>query len=73
MRVGFSSVSTDEDHKKKLLQRDPTVWQKRNKNLINDEIKYYIIIQLYRSWRQILNRFSSNFIGFQQIFCEKYS
>ena len=72
-RVWFSSISHDAEQKKKVLDKDPTIWQKRNRLMTKDEVRQYIIIQLYKSWKQILVRFSSNFIGFQQLLCQHYS
>lgn len=67
LRVGFEALKGDQDVKKKILEKNPNLWQKKSKVLHNEEILYYILLQLYPSWHKLLNELSYHFIGYKQL------
>lgn len=67
LRVGFETFKGDHSVKKKILEKNPNLWQKKNKILYNEQILYYILIQLYPSWHRLLNQLSYHFIGYKQL------
>lgn len=67
LRVGFETLKGEHSVKKKILEKNPNIWQKKNKTLYNEEILYFILIQLYPSWRRLLNQLSYHFIGYKQL------
>lgn len=71
LRVGFSTVSLDpEGDRKRILDKSYNTWPKNKiKPLSRNEIRDYLVMQLYPSWRRMLSKISSEFIGYQQILC----
>lgn len=67
MRVGFEALHNSQSSKKKILDKNPNLWQKKNKILLKEEIKYFLLIQLYPSWRRLLERLSYHFVGYKQL------
>ena len=67
LRVGFETFKGEHSVKKKILEKNPNLWQKKNKVLYNEEILYYILIQLYPYWHRLLNQLSYHFIGYRQL------
>ena len=74
LRVFFELVThNSEGYKQMLLDNDGYHWNKRLKPklMAREELKYFIVIRLYRGWRKILKEWCCNFRGFNQIlFCD---
>jgi hypothetical protein len=55
--------------KSMILNKDPNIWeQRKTKVLPQDDIKNYIVLQLYPNWKRIINNVSFNFNGFKMLF-----
>lgn len=67
MRVAFSAPSDSNSTRKKILEKNSTYWNKKNKHLSKEEIKYFVLIQLYPCWRRLLDRLSYHFVGYKQL------
>jgi hypothetical protein len=71
LRVGFTTVSLDPGSDRlKILEKQS--WPKnKTKTLTNGEIRDYLIMQLYPHWKKMLNKMSSDFVGYQQLLCHQ--
>jgi hypothetical protein len=72
LRAGFEAIHGDQSAKKKILEKNPNIWQRKNKLLSKSEIKYYILIQLYPCWKRMLDMLSYNCTGWKQIFFRQH-
>ena len=61
LRVGFTTVSLDpENDRKRILEKTSNTWPRnKTRSMTPSEIKDFLVIQLYPSWRRMLNRMSS--------------
>lgn len=71
LRVSFSNVSLDPlGDRTKILDKNYIVWPKNKiKNMETSEIRDFLVMQLYPSWRKMLNKLSYEFVGYHQILC----
>jgi hypothetical protein len=60
LRVGFTPVSLDpEGDRKRILDKNFIVWPKNKiKTISSSEIRDFLVMQLYPSWRRMLNKMS---------------
>jgi hypothetical protein len=68
MRVHFESLNSSYSAKKMILEKNPNLWQKKNKILSKEEMKSFLLFQLYPSWRRLLDRLPHTFDGYRQLF-----
>ena len=71
MRVGFSSVSLNPSKDQKLLLEKGTIlWpRQKTRNMSMSELKDFLVMQLYPTWKRMLNRMSYEFVGYHQLLC----
>ena len=71
LRLGFSTVSLNpEEDRVRILDKNTLVWPRNKiKPFHKNEVRDCIIIQLYPHWMKMLNKMSSDFVGYQQILC----
>lgn len=71
LREGFTTVSLDpEGDRKRILDKSFIVWPKNKiKTMSSSEIRDFLVMQLYPSWRRMLNKMSYQFVGYHQLLC----
>ena len=74
LRLSFECAGWDgaSETKSMILNKDPNIWeQKKTKALPREDIKNYVVMQLYPNWKRIVNNVSFNFSGFKMIFFQQ--
>lgn len=71
VRFGFSTVSLDpEGDRKRILDKSSILWPRNKfKHFSCRELRDFILIQLYPQWKKILNKISSDFVGYRKLLC----